>query len=79
MIDKFIKFIPHLFTLMNLFGVLGIIFCLMITFFRCSWYGTGSFWKNIGVIFGFNNRLLSSFMIFGAAVLDFLDGFVARR
>ena len=35
--------------------------------------------KNVAVVFGFNNRLyLSSFIIYGAAVLDFFDGFFAR-
>ncbi len=39
----------------------------------------GSAGKNLGVIFGFNNRLyISSFLIFTAAGLDFLDGFIAR-
>jgi CDP-diacylglycerol--serine O-phosphatidyltransferase len=77
---KFIQFIPNLFTLGNLFlGCLGIIFCFNDRIFPVQLNELDATGKNIGVIFGFNNRLyLSSFMIFGAVVLDFFDGFVAR-
>ena len=78
--DKFIKFIPNLFTLGNLFlGCLGIIFCFNDHIFPVQLNELDPTGKNIGVIFGFNNRLyLASFMIYAAAVLDFFDGFVAR-
>jgi len=78
--DKLIRFIPNLFTLANLFlGCLGIIFCFNDHVFPVQLNELDQSGKNIGVIFGFNNRLyLASFMIYAAAVLDFLDGFVAR-
>ncbi len=78
--DKLIKFIPNLFTLANLFlGVLGIIFCFNDHIFPVQLNELDPSGKNIGVIFGFNNRLyLSSLMIYAAAVLDFFDGFIAR-
>src|SRR4249919_2073033 len=80
MLNKFIKFIPNLFTLGNLFlGCLGIVFCFNDHIFPVQANELDPSGKNIAVIFGFNSRLyLSSFMIFGAAVLDFFDGFMAR-
>lgn len=79
-LDRFIKFIPHLFTLANLLlGCLGIIYCFNDHIFPVQLNELDESGKNISVIFGFNNRLyLASFMIYAAAVVDFLDGFVAR-
>src|ERR1041384_7281684 len=81
MSNKFIKFIPNLFTLGNLFlGCLGIIYCFNDHIFPVQANELDPTGKNVAVVFGFNNRLyLSSFMIYGAAVLDFFDGFFARR
>lgn len=75
-----VKLIPNLFTLGNLFlGCLGIIFVFNDHIFPVELKELDPSGKNLGVIFGFNNRLyLASFMIFGAAVLDFFDGFFAR-
>ncbi|MCY7410555.1 MAG: CDP-alcohol phosphatidyltransferase family protein [Chitinophagales bacterium] len=77
---KFIQFIPNLFTLGNLFlGCLGIIFCFNDRIFPVQLNQLDPTGRDVGVIFGFNNQLyLASFMIFGASVLDYLDGFVAR-
>ncbi|MBA3647074.1 MAG: CDP-alcohol phosphatidyltransferase family protein [Chitinophagales bacterium] len=78
--QSFIKHIPNLFTLGNLFlGCLGIIFTFNDHIFPLQVNELDEGGKNVSIIFGFNNRLyLSSFMIFGAVVLDFLDGFSAR-
>src|SRR5215471_16433144 len=75
-----LSFIPNLFTLGNLFlGCLGIIFAFNDHIFPVQLSDLDAGGKDVSVVFGFNNRLyLSSFMIFGAAVLDFFDGFVAR-
>lgn len=75
-----IKQIPNLFTLGNLLlGCLGIVFAFNDHVFPIELKELDPTGKNLGVIFGYNNRLfLSSFMIFGAAVLDFFDGFLAR-
>ena len=80
LLDRFSKFIPHLFTLANLLlGCLGIIYCFNDHIFPVQLNELDESGKNISVIFGFNSRLyLASFMIYGAAVLDFFDGFVAR-
>ena len=80
MLTKFVKFIPNLFTLGNLFlGCLGIVFCFNDHIFPVQANELDATGKNIAVVFGFNNRLyLASFMIYAAAILDFLDGFVAR-
>jgi CDP-diacylglycerol--serine O-phosphatidyltransferase len=77
---KFTRHIPNLFTLGNLLlGCLGIIYAFNDHMFPVELKELDPGGKNLGVIFGFNNRLyLSSFMIFGAAVLDFFDGFIAR-
>src|SRR5215471_19931525 len=75
-----IQFIPNLFTLGNaLLGCLGIIFVFnqQITPVQINALDVAG--KNVSIIFGFNSRIyLASFMIYGAAILDFLDGFVAR-
>jgi len=78
--QKLIRFIPNLFTLGNLLlGCLGIIYCFNDHIYPVQANQLDPYGKNIAVVFGFNNRLyLSSFMIYGAAVLDFFDGFVAR-
>lgn len=75
-----IEFIPSLLTLTNLFfGCLGIIFCFSDHIFPVQLNELDESGKNIGVIFGINNRLyLASFMIYAAAVVDFFDGFIAR-
>ena len=80
MVEKLIKFIPNLFTLGNLFlGLLGIVFCFSDHIFPAEVSAVDPSGKNLAVIFGFNSRLyLASFMIYGAALLDFADGFVAR-
>jgi CDP-diacylglycerol--serine O-phosphatidyltransferase len=58
---------------------MGIIFAFNDHIFPVEIQEMGSAGKNLGVIFGFNNRLyISSFLIFAAAGLDFLDGFIAR-
>lgn len=69
-----------MFTLGNLFlGCMGIVFVFNDHVFPIELAELDPSGKNLGVIFGFNNRLyLASFMIFGAAVLDFFDGFSAR-
>lgn len=79
-LEKLIKFIPNLLTLTNLFlGLLGIIFCFNDRIFPLQINELDPAGKNVSVIFGFNNRLyLASFMIYSAAIIDFLDGFVAR-
>ena len=78
--QPFIKHIPNLFTLGNLLlGCLGIVFAFNDHIFPVELKELDPSGKNLGVIFGYNNRLyLSSFMIFIAAVLDFFDGFFAR-
>ena len=67
-------------TLGNLFlGCMGIVFVFNDHVFPVALNELDPSGRNLGVIFGFNNRLyLASFMIFGAAVLDFFDGFFAR-
>ncbi|MBK9731454.1 MAG: CDP-alcohol phosphatidyltransferase family protein [Chitinophagaceae bacterium] len=76
----FVKHIPNMFTLGNLFlGCLGILFAFNDHIFPVELKELDPSGKNLGIIFGYNNRLyLSSFMIFGAAALDFFDGFFAR-
>jgi CDP-diacylglycerol--serine O-phosphatidyltransferase len=78
--NRFIKFIPNLLTLSNLFlGCLGIIFCFHDHIFPVNAAEIDPTGKNVAVVFGFNNRLyIASFMIYGAAIVDFLDGFAAR-
>lgn len=78
--NRFIKFIPNLLTLSNLFlGCLGIIFCFSDQIFPVNAAEIDPAGKNVAVVFGFNNRLyLASFMIYAAAIVDFLDGFAAR-
>jgi hypothetical protein len=73
--NRFIRFIPNLFTLGNLFlGCLGIIFTFNDHIFPIETKGDESIQGNYAILFGLNNRLyLASFMIFGAAVLDFFD------
>lgn len=77
---KFTRHIPNLFTLGNLLlGCLGIVYAFNDHMFPVELKELDPGGKNLGVIFGFNNRLyLSSFMIFGAVILDFFDGFIAR-
>lgn len=78
--NKFIKFIPNLLTLSNLFlGCLGIVFCFSDHLFPVNAEELDASGKNLSIIFGFNSRLyLASFMIYAAAMVDFFDGFVAR-
>jgi len=78
--ERLLKHIPNLFTLGNLlFGCLGIIFCFSDNIFPVELRELNESGTSLSVIFGFNNRLyLASFMIFGATIFDFLDGFVAR-
>jgi len=80
LLEKFIRFIPNLFTLANLFlGCLGIVFCFSDHAFPVQVNQLDIAEKNVSVVFGFNSRLyLASFMIYAAAILDFFDGFVAR-
>ena len=72
--------IPNLLTLGNLLlGCMGIIFAFNDRIFPVALNELDSTGNNPGVIFGFNSRLyISSFLIFAAAGLDFLDGFIAR-
>lgn len=76
----FVRHIPNMFTLGNLFlGCLGILFVFNDHIFPIELKELDPAGNNLGVIFGYNNRLyLASFMIFGAAVLDFFDGLLAR-
>jgi CDP-diacylglycerol--serine O-phosphatidyltransferase len=78
--NKFIKFIPNLLTLSNLFlGCFGIYFCFSDYRFPVNAEALNASGENIAVVFGFNSRLyLSAFMIYAAAILDFFDGLVAR-
>ena len=75
-----LQHVPNLFTLGNLFlGCLGIVYAFNDHLFPLQVNEPDTELTNVAIIFGFNSRLyLSSFMIFGAAVLDFLDGFAAR-
>ncbi|MBX7108924.1 MAG: CDP-alcohol phosphatidyltransferase family protein [Chitinophagales bacterium] len=76
----FVRHIPNMFTLGNLLlGCLGVLFAFNDHIFPIELKELDPSGSNLAVIFGYNNRLhLSSFMIFGAAVLDFFDGFLAR-
>lgn len=68
------KQIPNIFTLLNLFlGCISIVFALQTESFIIKVDGEGVTSFNIP-----EKLALASFFIFAAAVVDFLDGFVAR-
>lgn len=68
------KQIPNIFTLLNLFlGCIAIVFALQTESFIIKVDGEGVTSFNIP-----EKLALASFFIFAAAVVDFLDGFVAR-
>lgn len=68
------KQIPNLFTLLNLFlGCIAVVFALQTESFVIEVDGQGTTSFNIP-----EKIALASFFIFAAAVIDFLDGFVAR-
>ncbi len=68
------KQIPNIFTLLNLFlGCIAVVFALQTESFIIKVDGEGATSFNIP-----EKIALASFFIFAAAVIDFLDGFVAR-
>lgn len=78
--QNFARHIPNLITLGNLFlGCLGIIYTFNDHVFPVQINELDPSGKNIAVVFGFNSHLyLASFMIYGAAIMDFFDGWLAR-
>jgi CDP-diacylglycerol--serine O-phosphatidyltransferase len=69
-----LKQIPNIFTLLNLFlGCIAVVFALQTESFIIKVDGEGATSFNIP-----EKIALASFFIFAAAVIDFLDGFVAR-
>ncbi|MCS6991078.1 MAG: CDP-alcohol phosphatidyltransferase family protein [Chitinophagales bacterium] len=74
------SFLPNLFTLGNLLaGCAGIVFCFSERVVPVRLQEADPVASELLITLGYSQRLyLASFMVFVAAALDFLDGFLAR-